>query len=205
MTREEGVWTIPALILILGTVFVRLVIHPHLGWEQKLKRSAVVLIVPLIVFSSTLAPVLVSNQLLYGKAMLTDMKDGNLKAAYGALTRVKPASWHPYIPVSRQVRQQIYAISPAFNHLSPFLEKDLLEQWSEPGCRLYNICNDYAGVWLIWALRDALQLAGYYETPQTASAYYNRLALEINAACSAKKLDCLPPDQPSSAPGMPPI
>ncbi len=193
MTREEGVWIIPALVLILGTVLVSLVRHPHLGWEQKLKRSAIVLIMPLIVFSSTLAPVLVTNQILYGKAMLTDMKDGNLKAAYGALTRVKPASWHPYIPVSRQVRQQVYATSPAFNHLSQFLEKDLLKQWSEPGCRLYKICDDYAGVWFIWALRDALQLAGYYKTPQTASAYYDRLALEINAACSEKKLDCLPP------------
>ena len=42
----------------------------------------------------------------------------------------------------------------------------------------------------MWALRDAVAMAGYYQSGSTAENYYFRLAQEINTACDKQQLDC---------------
>ena len=114
-------------------------------------------------------------------------------SAYGALSRVKHPNQKRYLPVPKEVRQAIYQVSPAFRELEYFLEEQL-KGWQTPGCHRHRLgtCGDIAGGWFMWALRDAVALAGYYKLGDIAESYYLRLAKEINAACTINILDCLP-------------
>lgn len=52
--------------------------------------------------------------------------------------------------------------------------------------------SDIRGGMFIWVLREAVFSAGHYTDGEKASAFYRRLADEVNSACSSKKIDCLP-------------
>ena len=64
--------------------------------------------------------------------------------------------------------------------------------WSVHGCKALSVCDDIAGGWFMWALRDAVAAAGHYASGPSAADYYRRLAREINAACADHNLDCEP-------------
>ncbi|MEJ5365513.1 MAG: hypothetical protein WHS86_10450 [Desulfosoma sp.] len=52
-------------------------------------------------------------------------------------------------------------------------------------------CDIY-GAWFVWALREAAAAAGHHKSAPAARAYYEKLALEINAACDEKRIPCGP-------------
>jgi hypothetical protein len=84
------------------------------------------------------------------------------------------------------MRERIYAVSPAFAELRPFLDGDVVNGWSKWG--------PYAGrdisTHFVFALRDAVASAGYYSSGVAAAAYYRRLASEVNTACDKGLLEC---------------
>ena len=53
-------------------------------------------------------------------------------------------------------------------------------------------CGEIATGWFIFALRDAVSKNGHYASPQTASAFFGKMADEINSACQSGKLECRP-------------
>jgi hypothetical protein len=65
------------------------------------------------------------NKSRYGLFSTNELKSHDFLAAYGALTRVNHANWHPYYPVPKETRWRIYMISPAFVELVPFLEGNI--------------------------------------------------------------------------------
>ncbi|NJN60318.1 MAG: hypothetical protein HC795_01160 [Coleofasciculaceae cyanobacterium RL_1_1] len=93
------------------------------------------------------------------------------------------------VPVPASARAAIYDHSPAFRELRPALEVPPNTGWRSQSCA-EGICDDYAGGFFFWALRDAAAAAGYYETPDRAAAFYRQLAAEINAACDDGVLRC---------------
>ena len=46
-------------------------------------------------------------------------------SAMGALTRVAPGAQQRYIPIPYQTRQMLYAISPTFALLQPYIETEM--------------------------------------------------------------------------------
>jgi hypothetical protein len=93
------------------------------------------------------------------------------------------------VPVPASARAAIYGQSPAFRELRPALEVPPNTGWRSQSCA-EGICDDYAGGFFFWALRDAVAAAGYYESPDRAAAFYRQLAAEINAACDDGALRC---------------
>lgn len=93
------------------------------------------------------------------------------------------------VPVPAAARAAIYDHSPAFRELRPALEVPPNTGWRSQSCA-EGICDDYAGGFFFWALRDAVAAAGYYETPDRAAAFYRQLATEINVACDHGALHC---------------
>jgi len=103
----------------------------------------------------------------------------------------KPVSAKPNfpIPVSASARSAIYAVSPKFAELKPHLEVGATEGWRGLSCA-EGICQDYAGGFFFWALRDAVAAEGYYRSPATAAQFYRQLATEIEQACDRGQLTC---------------
>lgn len=195
-TREEGIWLVPlVLALFLQGLYVFLRPGTSARYLIGLRLTGLSGLVMPIVLSCAIAvvPILTLNAAVYGLWGFTDMKSAAFQDAYGSLTRVEGDRWHPYLPVPMDVREKIYGVSPHFAELKPYLEGDLLEIWSGPGCQLYpDVCGDIAGGWWLWALRDAVREAGYYSRYSASQAYFADLSRDINQACDQGALDCKP-------------
>jgi len=189
LAREEGVWILPSVILVITYMIFSIYRTDQLS-SLFLKKIAICLL-PFFILFGGLQWISIINKMYYNTYTVVEFKSESFLAAYGALSRVKHPNWKRYLPVPKEVRHSIYKISPAFKELEYSLEEQL-KIWQIPGCRLYKICNDISGGWFMWALRDAVALAGYYKSGSTAEHYYSRLANEINTACDNKQLDCLP-------------
>jgi hypothetical protein len=189
LTREEGVWILPSILVIMSFTAMRI-------YRAKLFNRAwrlIALVLPFIFLLVSTLTVAAINKSNYGIFTTCELKSSNFLDAYGALTRVKPINWRPMVPVPRETRQKLYELAPSFAELKQYLDEDVGPyDWVAPGCRAVSVCDDYAGGWFIWAFRDAVMLAGYYQSTESSEFYYRRLASEINTACDEKKLDCGP-------------
>ncbi len=183
---------------------------PH-NSDQALEKVNIIAIARemLIGLGLTIAPVVIltlgiswSNAANFGIFATSDFKTPEFAAAYSALSRVEGSQKTPEIPnrfadfdtaaivpVPAFARAAIYDHSPAFRELRPALEVPPNTGWRSQSCA-EGICDDYAGGFFFWALRDAVAAAGYYESPDRAAAFYRQLAAEINAACDSEALRC---------------
>jgi len=186
LTREEGIWIIPSILVIVGFSALSIWRTKPIDW----RRLFILCVLPFVIWAVILGTIAGINKLRYGVFNTVDTKSRSFLSAYGALLRVKHARWRPYIPVPKETRERIYEVSPAFSELRPFLEGDAGKNWAEHGCKALSICEEIAAGWFMWAFRDAVAAAGHYESGTSAANYYRRMATEINAACEDGKLDC---------------
>ncbi len=195
LTREEGVWLLPALALILA---LRLTIRlcrrgrPDRRWVV---GEALVCLLPALGFLAVVLPVAAINDAVYGVFRTDDFQTGPFPAAYGAMLRVKPAHWRQYVSLPRDVRARLYAVSAAARELRPSLEGAAGREWIRIGCLNSPLpaCDDLQGGWAMFALRQAVTDAGHYASARDADRFYRRLAAEIDAACADRRLACTPP------------
>ncbi|MDA8239737.1 MAG: hypothetical protein M0Z67_05100 [Nitrospiraceae bacterium] len=216
LTREEGIWISPFLFVVVGAAALRV-------WSTSsgLWRSLSVVVLPLTLVVVIMGCVAGMNRTRYGLFTVNELKSTDFLDAYGALLRVKHVGSDPVVPVPREVRSRIYAVSPAFAELRPFLEGDLGRHWLDVVKNLRKLYEEdpqfarkarvfldgdpsgiwkraffdekreIMGGWFIWAFRDAVAAAGYHSSCPAAAAYYRRLGVEVNAACAEGRLDCL--------------
>ena len=202
LTREESVWLYPSLAVVaLGGLVERYAVWRARGkapiaWVAAAGRvlgQAAIAVGGFAVLAGTIALV---NYNVYGVFLTSEFREGNFVAAYSALMRIKPDTWEPYILFPEDVAHRAYAVSPAAAELKAGLDGPAGENWRNIGCKAIGLdpCpNAYVGGWFAWAMRDAVRVAGHYDTAAEGQAFFARLADEIDAACDAQKLPCLPP------------
>jgi hypothetical protein len=196
LTREESSWLYPALAVILAYGIYLAMRAGATGRRESAMSSLLFGAVSGGAFALGLLPVKALNWSHYGTTDTTEFRAGPFQDAYGALTRIEARHPSRYIPVPRAARRLAYGVSPAANELRPFLEGGVGRMWTSISCWAIGttLCQgDMAGGWLMWALRDAVALAGHYDSPQDASAYYARMAHEIDAACDSRRIPCSAP------------
>jgi len=188
LTREEGIWMVPGLLLIAsGSAWM----------SRKSGQSLRLLMRAMLLFALTAAVVNVSykaaNRIVYGQFVGVDFTASAFKDAVAALQGIHDGATVPHVPVPSKVRRQAYASSPAFAELEWYLENESSPgyAWRKWGCQVYpHTCGDFAGGWFPWAFRSAVASRGYYRNPRAAAAYYRRLTEEIRAACTDGRLQC---------------
>jgi hypothetical protein len=186
LTREEGVWMIPSVLVIVGLAVVRMRQTQPNRW---LFLSSIC-ILPFCIWLIIIGTVAGINKLRYGLFTTVELKSHDFLAAYGALSRVKHSHWQPYYPVPKETRERIYKISPAFAELAPLLEGNLGAAWISNSCKGASLCDDIGGGWFMWALREAADDAGHYTSAKSSANYYRCLATEVNAACARGQIEC---------------
>jgi len=112
--------------------------------------------------------------------------------AYGSLTRVKPKIWQPLIPVAAETRERIYAVSPSFRNLEPYLEGDAGRLYSLYGEVVKNNTLEMGGGWFHIALRESVDQAGLTAGGKFPAEFYKQLTDEIESACNPGRLECGP-------------
>lgn len=188
LTREEAVWIAPALLGIAAAYF---------WWLFRYRRVAIVprlvlVAIPLIMLGTSVTTIKVLNGLVYGWFVTNEQQAPEFVSAYGSLARIDVPP-EQYFPVPRSARLIAYSVSPAARELQPFLEGALGQGWNAAACdAIPQVCGkpDIGGGWFLWALRDAVSLAGHYTSGADARAFYIRLSSEIDAACDAGTIKC---------------
>lgn len=187
LTREEGVWLLPLVAIIIMTPIL---IDGYDTFTRKLNKQVLInrvllSLIPLLITIVGIHIVSSINQRYYDLYTRVEFQSNSFVDAYGSLLRVHHENWIPDVPVPKDVRQKVYAVSPAFKELEPFLEGDIGKSW------MSEDVNDIKGGWFVWAFRDSVSAAGYYRDAKTSSRYYERIANEVNDSCSQGKLTCL--------------
>ncbi|MCI5136854.1 MAG: hypothetical protein D3922_00205 [Candidatus Electrothrix sp. AR1] len=181
-TREESVWILPSLLFILISMAFSL-------YQSKQKGRSIlrigVFLLPLLVLLVSQYTLKIINQKKYGINAVIELKTPEFKSAYGGLLRIKSDHWRQHYPVVKDVRKQVYAVSPAFCELKPFLEGEIGKKWQHLASS-----DDIPAEFFVWAFRDAVAYAGYADNGLDALQFYKRMGTEIDQACQAGKLDC---------------
>ena len=192
ITREEGIWIAPPLVLAAVAL--------AFAWLRRYgaRRESVLRLVALgaapAAWGAVLLAVSLANLAAYGVATRVEVVASPFADAYGALSRIRTRERHPFIPVPREAREAAYAASPAFRELRGLLDGPLGAQWRGVSCgELPEACADLAGGWFQWALRGATARVGHHRTATDARDFYARVAREVNEACATGALSCGPP------------
>ncbi len=180
LTREDGWWLLPFMII------ASLCVAGLLFWKRENKAFAKValLALPFLLLLVCTLGWRGMNYRYYGRFILSDFSTGEFADAYGAMTRINHESWNPRVAVPKEVREKLYATVPEMAALEPYLED---------GWYLGRYAgDDYSSGGFYWALREAAYDAGFYETPQTAKAFWESMANNINSLCEEGVFDCGP-------------
>ncbi|MEX0405823.1 hypothetical protein ABGN05_09135 [Aquibium sp. LZ166] len=187
LTREEGPWVIPGLGLLAFGGFA-VAWRDGRGFRQPAYASLA--IAGGLLFCNL--AYITANWAAYGSFVGNEFKEKNFSRALSLLQSVRDGDQIPYVPISKSTRRVVYGVSPTF----ALLEKGL-DPTNRPiadhGCQFYKqTCGDYAGGWFIWHFRSAAADVGAFESPETASVFFGKMADEIEAACRADRLTCEP-------------
>lgn len=203
LTREEGIWLLPALAVMFLPLVVKGVRNLRGGCSGYWRRAAIAVCVPVTAFLSVVMSVNLINLAVYGVFRNNELRSGPFVRAYGALSRISNGEWRRYVIFPNEARQRAYVVSPAVKELMPYFEGPGAARWVQAshdypkpwGCREESqACNkEILSGWFVWALRDAAKTAGYYGSAAEADAYFSRIADEVNAGCEHQVIPCREP------------
>lgn len=189
VTREEGVWLLPSLgvLMLYGAWGLH---RSQWSW----RRITVVMAMPLLTASLVVGTVNTVNYAAYGVFRNNDFRSPDFLAGYGALTRIRHDHWQQFIPFPKDARERAYAMSAAARELRPYLDGAGGDMWRQLGCQAVGAspCPEILSAWFMWALRDAVAAAGHYGTAPSARDFYRQLATEIDEGCRRHPDACLP-------------
>ncbi|MEZ4526861.1 MAG: hypothetical protein R2941_13160, partial [Desulfobacterales bacterium] len=154
--RAESVWILPSCILL----FTLSLFCPGVGFSARCKKLLFLFIPFLFVFvvKDGLERM---NQKYYGISVAHEIAEANFVNAFKGLSRLDGERHHPHVPVTFAAMNEAYQISPNFFRLKSFLsEQKDGKGWSQFGCEWMGICDELAGGWIMWAVRDAAASAG---------------------------------------------
>lgn len=186
-TRREGIWILPFYAMCFGFFLWRYRSNFRIFWV----RIAATLLIPCAVVIFVGSYLASMNEERYGVRVTNELSEPNLVEAFRWLTRLSPESRRPYVPVTLKSMEAAYGVSPHFALLKPYLSQQTHGKgWGKYGCEWMGICDEIAGGWTIWAIRDAVASIGVYSSAVRASKFYAAIAREIRQACKNGELNC---------------
>lgn len=186
LTREEGLWLVPALALLAVGGLYRAI-----GDRASLRFTAAGL-TAVAAFVAVNGGFRAMNWKHYGAFVGVEYKEPDFVRALGAIHSVRSGEVKPFVSVTRATRQKIYPLSPSFAEVGSHLDGALGARWEKAMCDGVHreACGEIGSAVFAWALRDAAARAGHHRSPAEASAFYGTIADEIGSACEKKRLDC---------------
>lgn len=187
LTREETIWLVPSIAILLA----------GLGGGRGTRRArALAFGGGLLLAACVIAAVAWMNLRHYGWFTTTELRAREFRRAYAAVTAVSAGEPVRFVPVSSASLAQLCRNVESFALLEPHLEHGTGPGWrlvSREALPSLRGTSEIGGGWFIWALRDAVAEAGFHSSGRAAADFYRRLGDEIRAACAEGRIDCSNP------------
>ena len=136
LTREEGVWILPFLILLFFTSFYLQISNKH-----NFKKISL-FILPFFILIVSYLCISMINKIYYNTFTVIELNDNAFKSAYGSILRVKQDNSRSFVPVSKKNLSKLYNASPSFNELKHYFEGNAGKSW-EIGQIFYTLKEQY--------------------------------------------------------------
>ena len=183
LTREEGVWIVPMVLLGVCVGGIR---------NPSRRRLIAAVGVAVTVWSGVIGFVLWKNWARYGIAVLSEQTSGPFVDAFRQMVRVRTSYWRRFVPLPREAREKLYLVSPSFARLRNYLEGPDQPNWIAIQCKPSGVCDEIAAGAIHWAIREAASQENLLRTGPAARQYWLQVAREIEDACRRHALDCTP-------------
>jgi hypothetical protein len=182
ITRGESIFLIPSLALVFLYLFcIAKGATPLKRWG----RPLLFCLLPVLLLLGTVQTVRHINMVHYGVPAVIEIVTPEFEAAYGGLLRIITKDDRQFIPVTRAARFQAYEISPTFRKIKDHLDGPVGMRWQSLAGE-----NEIPAAFFIWAFRDSVAAAGYYDSGAKVLGFYRQMGEEIAGACDAGRLEC---------------
>lgn len=190
-SREDTIWVVPFLIVSAVVIFLKAIIHGffHNVTCKKRVQYIIILLLPFLALPACRLPITLINGVVYNSWTDNELTHGAFPKVMKALYAIDMEEPTPYTSIGREKIEKVYEISPTLASIQDSLDAvmDLYAAQSgriEENKKYGNVENG----WFFWALRDAVQLEGYYEDGRTADRFYQAIYNEIEIAFKNGKL-----------------
>lgn len=190
-SREDTIWVVPFLIVSAVVIFLKAIIQGffHNVTCKKRVQYIIILLLPFLALPACRLPITLINGVVYNSWTDNELTHGAFPKVMKALYAIDMEEPTPYTSISREKIEKVYEISPTLASIQDSLDAvmDLYAAQSgriEENKKYGNVENG----WFFWALRDAVQLEGYYKDGRTADRFYQAIYNEIEIAFKNGKL-----------------
>jgi hypothetical protein len=185
LTREDSIWMLPFILSasIISIISVFLIHWKNIG--LLIKKSAII-IIPILILIGGINLVKYINYVNYGVYEINDLKNSGFSELMGNIYTVKQDEEIPYVWVNRSTISKLYDVSPTLNSIRKEFE-DSLDGWDLNG--LTKDDKEVEKDYVMWALRDAVKSAGYYNDAVETEEFYKIINDEINKAFNDGRLE----------------
>ena len=179
LSREDGIWIMPFFAAAFVIVSALLFFEKSKGSFAKI----IAMVLPFAISLGIISGYSYMNYIHYGRFIVSDFTSSEFTAAIGALSSLEQDNWHPLVSVPRDVREDVYAVSPAFASL-----EQQMGSWLVTHGHVNPAIGDFQSGAFYWALRMARSEEGYYRDAATARRFYTQLTEEIQQAVNDGRL-----------------
>lgn len=171
--RNDTMWMLP--FVLTGTGISIFCIIKKNGFHKGTAVKSLICLIPVLtlVFSNLMIAGI--NQKHYGLFVVNDRSGSSEAEFISRLMEMDEKSENPNVWVSQKAMKKAVEVSPALQEIQPQIEEMFQSGWASGG--------EIVGDIVVWAFRDAMEAAGYYQgnAPET-EAFYKRATAELDQA-----------------------
>lgn len=190
-SREDTIWVVPFLIVSAVVIFLKAIIHGffHNVTCKKRVQYIIILLLPFLALPACRLPITLINGVVYNSWTDNELTHGAFPKVMKALYAIDMEEPTPYTSIGREKIEKVYEISPTLASIQDSLDA-VMDLYAAQSGRIEENkkCGNVENGWFFWALRDAVQLEGYYKDGRTADRFYQAIYNEIEIAFKNRKL-----------------
>ena len=190
-SREDTIWVVPFLIVSAVVIFLKAIIHGffHNVKCKKRVQYIIILLLPFLALPACRLPITLINGVVYNSWTDNELTHGAFPKVMKALYAIDMEEPTPYTSIGREKIEKVYEISPTLASIQDSLDA-VMDLYAAQSGRIEENkkCGNVENGWFFWALRDAVQLEGYYKDGRTADRFYQAIHNEIEIAFKNGKL-----------------
>lgn len=183
-TREDGIWIIPFVIMVIIITVFSIVNNKMIRKKQKIIKCLIVAL-PVVILMISTGMISTINYINYGVFTTNELSNSNFTKTIELLYSIQPSEDIDFVSVPRSTMTKVYTVSPSLNRIKNHIEPSL-DQWSGSGVGVNDL--EVEDGWFFWSLRSGVASAGYYENAKKAEDFYKNVSKEIESGFKSGKL-----------------
>ncbi len=174
--REDSVWILP---FVLGACVFLIIglIADHRKQGKILAMKLVLAVLPLacVFFGNGILKEI--NYYYYGVPVISELDNSSFGKMINAIYSIEQDQEIEFVQVNHSTVDKLYDVCPTLESIKEQIEWVYDSDWQIWGTGADD--GEIEGGYFLWALRDAVEQAGYYENALSSSRFYEKVEQEI--------------------------